>query len=183
MVLLLNRTKIGTEIEASAEALQRSLVRRFAAAADAVQRLRPEAVAASAFEGAAGGGPTRDSSTGGSLSSDAVLIRPPSSVASLRSAGDSGNTSPEISPPKGALGAQGGGAGSDDAMQVDSGGLPTLSATTAVEVPPDLLTSLGIGFQFAVQGLRTVEPVRLRERLLQMLPQMFKLQELAGKSA
>ena len=67
-----------------------------------------------------------------------------------------------------------------DAMQVEPPG-NLLDPASVVEVPPDLLTSLGIGFQVAVQGLRSVEPVRMRERLLQMLPQMFKLQELAGE--
>ncbi len=53
-----------------------------------------------------------------------------------------------------------------------SGDVDTLSAET--------MSVLGIGLQFVSQGLKSVEPSSIRSCLLQLLPDLFRLQELAG---
>lgn len=44
----------------------------------------------------------------------------------------------------------------------------------------EVLSVLGVGLQLPVQGLKGLQPGSLRDSLLQLLPHLFKLQELAG---
>ena len=56
------------------------------------------------------------------------------------------------------------------------------AATALPEIPAEVVSTLGVGVQVACNGLMRVEPGRLREGLLRMLPHLlFKLQELAGE--
>ena len=177
-------------LEARAAALQRTLLSRFAEAAEVVQKLRPEAMAAAdavaaavvaaAAEAEGGDGSPR------STISDAVVVDAAPSVASMDS---SLATTPNVS---------GGGAapapgGVVSPMQVDGDGAgsgakaavaETAAAATAAalpEIPAEVVSTLGVGVQVACNGLMRVEPGRLRKGLLRMLPHLFKLQELAGE--
>ena len=175
-------------------ALQRALLSRFAEAAEVVQKLRPEAMAAAdavaaavavAAEAEGGDGSPRSSI------SDAVVVDAAPSVVSMDS---SLATTPNVS---------GGGAASAaggvvSPMQVDGDGASTLgsgakaavaetaaaaaaAAAALPEIPAEVVSVLGVGVQVACNGLMRVEPGRLREGLLRMLPHLFKLQELAGE--
>ena len=158
-----------------------------------VQKLRPEAMAAAdavaaavavavavavAADAEGGDGSPR------STISDAVVVDAAPSVASM---GSSLATTPNVS---------GGGAaptagGVASPMQVDgdgSGAKATVAETATAaavaalpEIPAETVSALGVGVQVACNGLMRVEPGRLREGLLRMLPHLFKLQELAGE--
>ena len=115
--------------------------------------------------------------------SDAVVVDAAPSVASM---GSSLATTPNVS---------GGGAaptagGVASPMQVDGDGAgsgakatvaETAAAAATAEIPAEVVSALGVGVQVACNGLMRVEPGRLREGLLRMLPHLFKLQELAGE--
>ena len=182
---MLNRATLGAELETSVAALHRTLLTRFASAAEAVQRLRPEgssgveaAGSGAAASAATSVGGASEGSPGGrsDAASDGVVVRMPSSVASLNDdnvslAGLGGeDSSPNASLPPKSSGAKSG--SSKDLMEIDE--------AEPQQLPADLISALGMGLQVAIVGLRGVEPGRLRERMLQMLPHMFKLQELAG---
>ena len=181
---MLNRATLGAELEASVDALHRTLLSRFTSAAEAVQRLRPEGsgieatgTGAAASAATSAGGASEGSPGGRSdAASDGVVVRMPSSVASLNDdnaslAGLGGeDSSPNSGLPQKPSGTKSG--SSKDLMEIDE--------AEPQQLPADLISALGMGLQVAIVGLRGVEPGRLRERMLQMLPHMFKLQELAG---
>ena len=160
---------------------------RFAEAADAVQKLRPEAVAAAAaVEVSAVMVAAADAEGGDNMMSDAVVVDAAPSVASMDS---SLETTPNVS---------GGGAAAVPGcvvvqpMQVDGTGsgakaavaeaaAAVAAAAALPEIPAEVVSTLGVGVQVACNGLMRVEPGRLRKGLLRMLPHLFKLQELAGE--